>query len=165
MIRAILGVIVILLLIGLFVWPGWILGHPIWGPWTPVIAAPGPNPNLPTNPAQPAAMPQVSCAVQHDYDILPGMTELATHPENGWYLHAEFWTPGQPERETILTGRNAIVGTDVKGHAWEYGPNCSIDDVRKNVEAHIQRRLTEKANNAGWADQNLVNELFRRVAP
>jgi hypothetical protein len=39
--------IAVLLAFGAVIWPGWILGHPIWGPWTTGSAA------VPTPPAEP----------------------------------------------------------------------------------------------------------------
>ncbi len=132
-------------------------------PEVPTQVPPPVYPTQPAPPAQPTSAPAASCSVIHDYDLLPGMTEVATHSESGYFLHVEFWWEGQPEREVILTGGRYTLERDLHGHIWEYS-GCTINQVQTQVNANIQRRLAQKANNAGWADMNLVNQLFRQAS-
>jgi len=96
---------------------------------------------------QPPAAPVVTtCYVVHDYQ-LQDLPEVAT--SSGNFLHVEYWTDGNPERETILPGNRYLLNTALKGHVWEYS-GCTFDQVMEQVDAHIARRIAQLANNDGF---------------
>ena len=110
---------------------------------TPIVVPPVVNPT-------PVPQPAATCRVIHDYQ-LQDLTEVAT---SGSHIHVEYWTDGQPERETMLPARDAdggrfILTQPLRGHVWEYA-DCSDDQVMSQINAHIQRRLAGHANNAGF---------------
>lgn len=120
----------------------------------PVVAAPPPA-------AQAAPAFTDKCSAVHDYglDLKP---EVAT---SGSFIHTEYWWEGQPEREVILpasaaSGGRFILTRALRGHVWEYPAICSYEQVRAEVDAHIQRRIRGGANNAGFVDWQTTG-LFR----
>lgn len=129
----------------------------------PAVAAPAaaaPASGAPATGSGSSVVADASCKVVHDYPIVRDMQEVSA--ASGYILHVEFYeSDGVPEKEAILNGgvRYAISG--LRGHAWEYaGSGCTKDFVSKQVNAHIARRLAEKANNSGWATPAEV-ALFR----
>jgi len=100
-------------------------------------------------PIQPAAAQ--GCRVIHESLVDEGMDHVST---SGNFIHLEFWWPGQPEKETIFTAADAAGGRfnfsrQLRGWVWEYS-NCSFDEVKAQVDAHITRRLEGQASNAGF---------------
>lgn len=109
---------------------------------------------------QPTLQPVQGCRVIHDYDLNPGMGEVAT---SGAFLHVEYWTDGQPEREVLLPGGRYKLTSPLKGHVFEYASECNEAQVRTQIDGHIARRLAQKANNAGFVDWKSTG-LFQQVA-
>jgi hypothetical protein len=116
--------------------------------------APASQPASPTA-EQPAVVqptpPAPICTVIHDYQ-LKDLPEVAT--SSGNFLHVEYWTGGSaPEYETILPGGRYLLRTNFAGgHVWEYGPGCDFDQVMEQVNAHIARRIAQKAKNGGYVN-------------
>ena len=110
----------------------------------PQPAAPEVQPTPPANP------PAQTCTVIHDYQ-LKDLTEVATSEGN--YLHVEYWVGGDaPEYETILPGGRYLLKIQFSGgHVWEYA-GCTFEQVKKQVDAHISRRLAQKAKNGGYVE-------------
>jgi len=90
------------------------------------------------------------CVVIHDYQ-LRDLTEVAT--SSGNFLHVEYWVGGDaPEYETVLPGGRYLLKTQFAGgHVWEY-TGCTFEQVKNQVDAHISRRLAQKANNGGYIE-------------
>ncbi len=106
----------------------------------PVVAVP--TASVPTAPVP-------SCKVIHDYQ-LKDLSEVATSVGN--YIHVEFYVDGQPEFETLLPGGRYTLNTQFPGgHVWEYS-GCSENEVMVQINAHIARRLSQKANNGGFQE-------------
>jgi len=133
-------------------------------PTTAPIVPPTPMPN-PTATPQPTPAsivnvvddPSSACGVINDYQ-LQNLTEISTSRNNT--IHVEFFTAdGQPEFEAVLAGGRYTFPRGLRGHVWEY-QECSFEEVRSQVDAHIARRLAQKVNNGGWASQELINQLF-----
>jgi len=101
-------------------------------------------------PTQAANPPAPICTVIHDYQ-LKDLTEVAT--SSGNFLHVEYWVGGDnPEYETILPGgRYTLRISFAGGHVWEYR-DCSFEQVKSQVDAHVARRLAQKANNGGYIE-------------
>ena len=110
----------------------------------PAVQPPTPEPVAPT-PATPT-----DCRVIHDYQ-LKDLTEVSTS-NDGW-LHVEYWLGGDtPEYETILPGGRYLLRANFAGgHVWEYS-GCTFEQVKNQVQAHINRRLAQKANNGGYVE-------------
>lgn len=115
---------------------------------TATPTAPAPLAETP-NPAMLTTQPEDWCHVIHDYQ-LRDLTEVST--SEGRWLHVEYWIGGEsPEFETLLPGRRyAITVQFAGGHVWEYPETCYREQVMSQIEAHISRRLAQKANNGGF---------------
>jgi hypothetical protein len=113
-------------------------------PSTPPTETPTPTPTPVTNPPAPI------CTVIHEYQ-LKDLPEVAT--SSGNFLHVEYWTGGSaPEYEVILPGGRYLLQTQFAGgHVWEYA-GCTFEQVKSQVDAHISRRLAQKANNGGYVN-------------
>jgi hypothetical protein len=120
-------------------------------------ATTAPNPETPTVAA--TARGGATCAVTRDY-ALGGLRELSA-PLGAW-LHVEFSRQsGDPERETMLAGGSYTLAQAFPvGHLWEYNADCTANDVRTQIDAHIARRRAQGANNAGFAPADMVAALF-----
>lgn len=94
-------------------------------------------------------------------DKWSGATAL-TPPNGTALIHVEFWWPGQPEREAILDSASYNLARPLNGTVWYYASGDRAY-VRSCVDAHIARRMNEKANNEGYASQTLIDSLFQRV--
>lgn len=103
------------------------------------------------------------CHIIHESVLVDEMDHVSS---SGTHIHVEYWWPGEPERETILTTADAEGGRfnftrSLRGWVWEY-TSCTLEEVMSQVETHIQRRLDGEANNDGfikWKD----TELFEPV--
>ena len=86
----------------------------------------------------------------HDYQ-LKDLTEVSTSKDG--FLHVEFWVGGDaPEYETILPGGRYLLKIQFSGgHVWEYA-GCTFEQVKNQVDAHISRRLAQKAKNGGYVE-------------
>jgi len=118
----------------------------------PTPAAPATAAPTPAAPAfQPPTPDPTDCRVIHDYQ-LRGLTEVAT--SSGNWLHVEYWVGGDaPEYETILPGGRYLLQVNFAGgHVWEYADGCTFEQVKAEVDSHIQRRLDQKANNGGYVE-------------
>ena len=115
-------------------------------PTAPVVATPSvQNTPVVVNTAAPAAP---ACLVLHDYQ-LKDLPEVSSSDAN--WLHVEYFVQGSPEYETILPGNRYRLQTPFPGgHVWEYSSGCTFDQVKAQVDAHIVRRLADKANNGGF---------------
>jgi len=117
----------------------------------PVVPTPTPVEPTPT-PATPIA---ANCRIIHDYQ-LKDLTEVST--SDGNWLHVEYWPGGDaPEYETILPGGRYILKISFAGgHVWEYA-GCTFGQVKAEVDAHISRRLEQKAKNGGYVEWQSTN--------
>jgi len=132
-------------------------------PAQPTAAAAAPQPPSATATPQPTTASTV-CTVKHDYALTRDMQEVSTHPSM-WWIHVEFYANDDPESETLLAaGRYKIANGSggLRGHVFEYGQECTREQVTAQINAHIQRRLDNKANNKGWAPQSLVDTWFQK---
>jgi len=104
-----------------------------------------------------------SCKIIHDSLVDVEMDHISS---SGNFIHLEYWYPGEPERETILPAATAGGGRfnfsrGLRGWVWEYA-DCTFDEVKQQVDAHIQRRLEGGANNDGyyeWKETGLFNPV------
>lgn len=82
-----------------------------------------------------------------DQYYLEGLTQLSSDD----FIHVEFYTGGNPERDTLLPpGEYTLLG-NLKGYVWELGPDCTAEDIlTRHMEPHIQRRLNLGYNNNGY---------------
>jgi hypothetical protein len=109
------------------------------------------------------------CRVVHDYNLRQDDTEVATDSNPDSLIHTETYTNTNngsgPEMESVLDGGRYRVNQEngVRGHVWEYD-GCTREQVERQVDKHIERRLGQKANNVGWAPDFVVKELFTRIA-
>ncbi len=91
------------------------------------------------------------------------MCEVAT---SGSYIHVEYWWESQPERETLLVGPGRYGLTQsLRGHVWEYALGCNEAEVRDQIDGHIQRRLSQAANNAGFVEWSTTGLFTPIVVP
>lgn len=93
--------------------------------------------------------PVQQCRVIHDYQ-LKDLPEVSTSYGN--FIHVEYYVEGQPEFETLLPGGRYTLNTQFPGgHVWEY-TGCTQNEVMAQINAHITRRLEQKANNGGYQE-------------
>ncbi len=95
--------------------------------------------------------PQGTCHIIHDSLVDQWMDHVSS---SGSHIHLEYWTQGQPERETLLPtagvpGGRWDIPTGIRGWVWEYD-GCSDQQVADQISAHITRRLAGGFNNAGY---------------
>lgn len=104
---------------------------------------------VPTASVPAANAPVQQCRVIHDYQ-LKDLPEVSTSFGN--FIHVEYFVDGQPEFETLLPGGRYTLNTQFPGgHVWEY-TGCTQDEVMAQINAHIARRLGQKANNGGYQE-------------
>lgn len=103
-----------------------------------------------------------TCRVTNSYQLTSSMSSLSLG--GGTHLHVEFYTPGNPEYETMLPAGETPTGTYSMqpyvlggGYWWQYH-DCSDAQIRANIDAHITRRQAAGANNGGYVDWH--NTLF-----
>lgn len=186
--------ILVVVLILAFVWPGWVIGNPLWE--NPAKAAEtselvqairGLNETVANQNQQIVSLNSrvqelgsskqettsfdegklaeaivarigtgatiTGCHIIHESVVVDEMDHVSS---SGTHIHVEYWWPGEPERETILTTADAEGGRfnftrSLRGWVWEYA-NCDFEEVAKQVDTHIQRRLLGGADNDGFID-------------
>ena len=103
-----------------------------------------------------ASVPTTCNDIARQVSPQTGETELSV--SEGTLLHVEFYQPGEPEYEAILSPIQYTV-RGWQGMGWAY-TGCDEAYVRKQVDAHIQRRRWHAANNGGWANPSQVGAVF-----
>lgn len=91
------------------------------------------------------------CRLIHESVVVETMDHVST---SGSHIHLEYWWNGQPEREVIFVAAEAKGGRfdfkrPLKGWVWEY-TDCTFDEVKQQVDAHIERQRAGGANNDGY---------------
>lgn len=114
---------------------------------------------------QPAAA-SGPCRAVHDYglDLKP---EVAT---SMLYIRVQFWTDGQPERETFLPasaapGGRFLLTVPLRGHVWEFDGICTDADMKADVDGSIARRKLGGANTAGYVEWQATGLFRPAVSP
>ncbi|GEM_PF-5856193 len=174
--RGLVGLILLIVIVAilLFVWPGWAVSRTTTttpppasaqqstqqgtvGTQQPATKPIQPGPAL--APVGPQSITGGQCEGLLDYGVF-GLTEFSSAQ---YYLHVQIWRQGQDnfERESLLPpGRYAIKVNNLNGHTWELGPNCSAEQaLAKHVEPSIQRRQSLLASTKGYVHwSQLVSE-------
>ena len=133
------------------------------GPVQPRVAV-SPVPAAPAVTAVPVVASEL-CRAVHDYG-LDAKPEIST---SGMFLRVQYWTDGQPERETFLPasaagGGRFILTRALRGHVWEFDGTCTDADMKADVDGSITRRKLGGANNAGYVEWKETG-LFQPAVP
>jgi hypothetical protein len=120
----ILTIAAILLLVGFLVWPGWIWGHPIWGPWPKTTTNTAIQPPAGQTPVSQPPAPQPASAgyplAGQRYSSPQGDEYSAVWDASGW-LHQDRLPPeghrkGHVLAITIEEGRYIFNGVSCRLH-------------------------------------------------
>lgn len=156
-----IGAILLTVLVVLFVvWPGWLFGHPIWGPWPLANQSEQKNEQSALPPAQksttvpptvvPSVVAQQVCSA-YKIDFTHGQGVKSYTIDSGSPNEREIinlWNPGTKETTYILPRMTVIRGLFAGfGNMWKFPVSCDSENL---IERAVQyAKDTSPSNHTG----------------